>query len=64
MPQTSTGPAHEHERACCRHCSAGIERWPGGFWTHERTRSARCVPGSPLNAQLADPRPDSVVAKP
>jgi hypothetical protein len=60
MSQRPAGPAHQHQYARCRHCTAAIERLPGGWWTHRRTHSARCLPGSPLNAQLADPRPGSV----
>jgi hypothetical protein len=60
MPQSPDGVPGGHQFARCRHCSGRIERWSGGWWTHERSRSARCVPDSPLNAQLADPRPGTV----
>ena len=60
MPQTSEDPASAHQQARCRHCSARIERRSGGWWTHVRSHSARCVPDSPLNAQLADPSPGTV----
>lgn len=63
MTQDARGAPGVREQAHCRYCSGGIERRPRDFWKHIRTRQARCVPGSPLNAQLADPRPGSVVVK-
>ena len=60
-----TEPPHSrvvHELAECRHCSAAIER-RGGWWTHRRSKVARCAPGT-RNAQMADPSPRTVRAHP
>jgi hypothetical protein len=46
------------EVATCKHCSERIDRGPGApWWTHTKSRLARCAPGNPRNAQMADPAP-------
>ena len=54
------------ETATCKHCHQPItrRRQPRTWWTHTGNRRERCAPGSPRNAQLADPEPDSVVRRP
>ncbi len=48
------GASASEASVTCKYCSRRIER-RDKWWVHEQSGSARCHPGNPRSASLADP---------